>query len=379
MARVPTKHGRDQAYDFQGFLNDLQDWEANLKDKDKKFKGAATSETNVGLSGRLAGKTSVIQSSRSTSGKYDYSTSLDSVSRLSSFSSEDNDVDAASEKELGNEYFKQKKFKEAAECYSRSIALLPTAVAYANRAMAYLKMKRQVFLVIFSVLLEQCSYEYSEFALKLEPNNQEIKKQLEEVKSLHEKRFVEKASEVVRNSLQAAQKGGRPETKVSPPAVHVVSSDSDKVSASHKDKTKEKGKVLAQKSISVEEVKKKSTGIERRAAGLDGSDSYASATRAVQVTSPVALPQIFKNALSVPMLVDIIKCIATFFSNDTDLAVKYLENLTKVPRFGMLIMCLSSADKADLHKIWDEVFSGEAASMEHAEILNNLRPKYYLK
>ncbi|KAJ4844666.1 hypothetical protein Tsubulata_046999 [Turnera subulata] len=182
MARVPTKHGRDQAYlkqsvfkasnfngslrifaeDFQGFLNDLQDWEANLKDKDKKFKGAATSETNVGLSGRLAGKTSAIQSSRSTSGKYDYSTSLDSVSRLSSFSSEDNDVDAASEKELGNEYFKQKKFKEAAECYSRSIALLPTAVAYANRAMAYLKMKRQVFLVIFSVLLEQCSYEYIE-------------------------------------------------------------------------------------------------------------------------------------------------------------------------------------------------------------------------
>jgi tetratricopeptide (TPR) repeat protein len=44
----------------------------------------------------------------------------------------------------GNEYFKKKKFKEAIECYSRSIALSPTAVAYANRAMAYLKIKRQV-------------------------------------------------------------------------------------------------------------------------------------------------------------------------------------------------------------------------------------------
>lgn len=42
----------------------------------------------------------------------------------------------------GNEFFKQKKFKEAIDCYSRSIALSPTAVAYANRAMAYLKIKR---------------------------------------------------------------------------------------------------------------------------------------------------------------------------------------------------------------------------------------------
>lgn len=35
MARSPNKHGRDQA---QGFLNDLQDWELSLKDKDKKMK-----------------------------------------------------------------------------------------------------------------------------------------------------------------------------------------------------------------------------------------------------------------------------------------------------------------------------------------------------
>lgn len=33
----------------------------------------------------------------------------------------------------------------------------------------------------------------------------------------------------------------------------------------------------------------------------------------LQVTSPGSLPQIFKNALSAPLLVDIIKCIATFF------------------------------------------------------------------
>lgn len=44
----------------------------------------------------------------------------------------------------GNEYFKQKKFAQAIECYSRSIGLSPSAVAFANRAMAYLKLRRQV-------------------------------------------------------------------------------------------------------------------------------------------------------------------------------------------------------------------------------------------
>jgi len=45
----------------------------------------------------------------------------------------------------GNEFFKQKKFKEARDCYSRSIALSPTAVAYANRAMANIKLRRQAY------------------------------------------------------------------------------------------------------------------------------------------------------------------------------------------------------------------------------------------
>ena len=35
-------------------------------------------------------------------------------------------------------------------------------------------------------------------------------------------------------------------------------------------------------------------------------------------------------------------------SDDMVLAVKYLENLTKVPRFDMLIMCLSSTDTSGM-------------------------------
>ncbi|PQQ12788.1 RNA polymerase II-associated protein 3 isoform X5 [Prunus yedoensis var. nudiflora] len=99
-------------------------------------------------------------------------------------------------------------------------------------------------------------------------------------------------------------------------------------------------------------------------------------TSLLKAISPSALPQIFKNALTVPILLDIIKCVATFFVEKMDLAVNCLENLTKVPRFDTLIMFLSSSDNADLVKIWDEVFDNEATPIEYAETLDNLHTKY---
>ncbi|KAB5529150.1 hypothetical protein DKX38_019231 [Salix brachista] len=556
MARAPGKHGRDQALDFQGFLNDLQDWEL-LKDSDKKMKkksqasdmvilgladldnamlstelslsewklelrlsaffhvNNASCTQKVGEDGRSTGKTSAVDSSISSSGLYDYPRNFDAINRLSnSLTIDEGTVNATTEKELGNEYFKQKKYKEAIEFYSRSIALSPTAVAFANRAMAYLKIKRQVFpfsfLLRFREAEDDCtealnlddryikaysrrattrkelgklkeSIEDSEFALKLEPNNQEIKKQHAEVKSLYEKasdstEILQKASESLRSSLQGAQKGGRSEASVNGHAVHPVSNATQRTgaSASKKDKAKENdGDGAVKKSIYVEEIKNKSTGAGSRSDGQLGNDSHANAIpssnkesiqvinisftllqrnnrtgrqelkasvkelasqaasramaeaaknimppnsayqfevswrgfsgdRALQaqllkVITPSALPQIFKNALSVTILIDIIKCVASFFINDTDLAVKYLENLTKVPRFDILIMCLPSTDKADLNvaisidiyvcadlitiradllRMWDEVFCSEASPIEYAEILDNMRSKY---
>ena len=98
-----------------------------------------------------------------------------------------------------------------------------------------------------------------------------------------------------------------------------------------------------------------------------------------------------------------------FCSEEMDLAVNYIDNLTKVSRFDLLIMCLASADKdgkytrinydthycwsfvlflgliywiilwTDLSKLWDEVFCSEATPIEYAQVLDNLRSKYYLK
>ncbi|KAK9949844.1 hypothetical protein M0R45_005355 [Rubus argutus] len=96
---------------------------------------------------------------------------------------------------------------------------------------------------------------------------------------------------------------------------------------------------------------------------LLGEDSGDRALQAklLKAISPSALPQIFKNASTVGILV---VCDNLFLGNDEmDLAVNILENLTEVPRFDTLIMFLSSTDKADLAKIWDEVFYNDATPL----------------
>ncbi|KAK9919971.1 hypothetical protein M0R45_028541 [Rubus argutus] len=406
MARAPSKHGRDQALDFQGFLSDLQDWELSLKDKDKKMRPQDSNKE--------------IPKTRDF-GTSSYSRNYDPINAVSSsFTSEDSLPDAASEKELGNEYFKQKKFKEAIDCYARSIALSPTAVAHANRAMSYIKIKR------FQEAEDDCtealnlddryikaysrratarkelgklkeSYEDAEFALRLEPHNQEIKKQYAEAKSLYEKRILQKASGALKNSEQEMHKLGKLDTKVNGHSIQPVSSSTQRTEKTavedHTKRTNTSGKQASKVSVqelasraasrakvlAAESITPPTSAYQFEASWRGLSGDRALQAKLLKAISPSALPQIFKNALTVHILVDIIKCVTTFFIDEMDLAVNILENLTEVPRFDTLIMFLSSTDKADLAKIWDEVFYNEATPIEFAEKLDNLRTKYCLK
>ncbi|EXB56846.1 RNA polymerase II-associated protein 3 [Morus notabilis] len=367
MARAPTKHGRDEA----------------LVSSSKKIGEA-------GKDRKAAGKSSTFEY-LSSSMPYDYSRKYDAINQVSSSSiSEDSYTDAASEKELGNEYFKQKKFKEAIDCYSRSIALSSTAVAYANRAMAYLKLKRQVlfqeaegdctealnmddrYIKAYSRRatarkelgkLKEC-IEDAEFALRLEPNNQEIKKQYSEAKSLCEKVILQKASVALENTVQKMQKAEKKDTKVQNNGIQPVESATQKTEAAvAQDYTKIKQTAKKQEpKASVQELASRaaSRAMNGTAKNIRSPTSAyqfevswrgLSGDRALQASllktvSPGALPQIFKNSLTVPILVDIVKCIATFFIEEMDLTVTFLENLTKVPRFDILVMCLTSKDRA---------------------------------
>ncbi|KAL7119962.1 hypothetical protein ACP275_02G094300 [Erythranthe tilingii] len=471
MAKTPSKHSRDLPQEFEGLLNNLQDWELSFKEKDKKLRSDAVSKgklkdqlgqpsgNNVGRpydSAKVHRKQTMEKTpsyeNPSTVKQYDHLKEYEALSRLSSsVPSKESSVDANSEKELGNEFFKQKKFTEAIDCYSRSIALSPSAVAYANRAMAYIKIRR------FQEAENDCtealnlddryikaysrrstarkelgklkeSMDDAEFALRLEPQNQEIKKQFAESKSLLEKAILKKVSGALTDSVEGAQPGksgvdknnnvqkplsGRvteileenpkgnkvrevtAETSMEIKRNSVRSNGCDVITGSETAKLAQTKPKYSKQELkaSVQELAAKAANLAKAEAaknivppnsayqfevswrGLSNDRNLQ--TRLLQVTSPAALPGIFKNALSAPILVDIIRCIATFFVEDMALAVDYLQNLTKIPRFDMIIMCLSSADKSDVSKIWDEVFIKGTA--DYGEILGDLRIRYGIK
>ncbi|XP_010674646.2 uncharacterized protein LOC104890758 isoform X1 [Beta vulgaris subsp. vulgaris] len=453
----------NQSLNFEGFLNDLQDWEHSITDKDKKLKNQDSHKSKSKVEVVSEDKQPVVKNtatslSNSTS-QHRPPMNYDRLSHMSSsLIADENTVDAASEKDLGNEYFKQKKFNEAIDCYSRSIALSPTAVAYANRAMAYLKKRR------FQEAENDCTealnlddryikaysrratarkelrklrdaLEDVEFALRLEPQTEELKKQRTEVKSLLEKAILAKAAGAatraapsvreVENKVDANGHDNRafsfPErskkagvdvlpdkiqlsvNRSSYPGEMAINSNT----AEDRNQKKVNGvKDVAQGSsllknnksgekelaTSVQELASRAASRAREEAAKNictpnsayqfevtwrgfGGDRSLQA-HLLKVTPPVTLPQIFKNALTAPLLIDIIKCIAIFLIEDTKLAVDYLENLTKIPRFDMVIMCLPPADKAELCRTWDEVFLSNASPIDFTETLSDLHPRY---
>ncbi|KAB5556127.1 hypothetical protein DKX38_007036 [Salix brachista] len=291
--------------DFQGFLNDLQDWEL-LKDTDKKMKKSQASDL-IGEDGRSKGKTSAADSSRSGSGQYDYKRNFGAINHLSSsFTTDEVSVDATSEKELGNE------FREAEDDCTEALNLDDHYIkAYSRRATARKEMgKLKESIEVYPLLL---LWEDKFILLSL---------------SFTLGYFI-----LLCISSRAMAEAAK---NITPP----------------------------------------NSAYQFEVSWRGFSGDRALQTHLLKVTSPSALPQIFKNVLSVPILIDITKCVASFFIDDMDLAVKYLENLTKVPRFGVLIMCLSSTDmSAHISSSNCLIFSrcGMESSEVHQHQLNMLR------
>ncbi|XP_062230638.1 uncharacterized protein LOC133928357 isoform X2 [Phragmites australis] len=336
--------------------------------------------------------------------------------------------DAASEKEQGNEYFKQKKFSEAIECYSRSIGLSPTAVAFANRAMAYLKLRR------FEKAEDDCTealnlddryikaysrritarkelgklkeaMDDAEFAISLDPNNAELRKQYSEIKALHMEKMAKKASVLadkkdstshpptisqkdsfmeVDSPIGTAMEmresaGGRPKG-----GSGVIINNSVMQSRDAKQKPGSEASVqdLASRAASrylastVKSIKTPKTAYDFEVSWRALSDDTAQQIHLLKSIPPASLPEIFKNSLSAAFLIEIVKCASSIFRYDAALAVSILENLAKVPRFDLIIMCLSSMHKSELRRMWDEVFLVEKASADQMEVLRQLRGKY---
>lgn len=356
--------------------------------------------------------------------------------KYSSYLNDEPMPDATSEKEQGNEYFKQKKFAEAIECYSRSIGLSPTAVTFANRAMAYIKLRR------FKEAEDDCTealnlddryikaysrritarkelgklkeaMDDAEFAISLDPNNPELRKQYSEIKALHTEKMAKKVPVPAKRAVSGIDKTAdvtyHPPTisqkdtimEVDPPvrdAMKIRESAggrSNRGSGVNGNTVQPQGRDANQKSgpeVSVQDlaaraasrymastvksVKTPKTAYDFEVSWRALSDDAAQQIQLLKSIPPASLPEIFKNALSAPFLIDIVKCSASIFRDDAALAVSILENLARVPRFDLIIMCLSSMHKSELRKIWDQVFLAEKASADQMEALRQLRGRY---
>ncbi|EES18955.1 RNA polymerase II-associated protein 3 isoform X2 [Sorghum bicolor] len=359
--------------------------------------------------------------------------------KYSSYLNDEPMPDATSEKEQGNEYFKQKKFADAIECYSRSIGLSPTAVTFANRAMAYLKLRR------FKEAEDDCTealnlddryikaysrritarkelgklkeaMEDAEFAISLDPNNPELRKQYSEIKALHMEKMAKKvpapAKRAVSGIAKTADVTSHPPTisqkdtimEVDPPvgdAMKIRESASGRsnggsgviindntIQTQGRDANLKPGPEVSVQDLAaraasrymastVKSVKTPKTAYDFEVSWRALSDDTAQQIQLLKSIPPASLPEIFKNALSAPFLIDIVKCSASIFRDDTALAVSILENLARVPRFDLIIMCLSSMHKSELRKIWDQVFLAEKASADdQMEALRQLRGRY---
>ncbi|CAK9234912.1 unnamed protein product [Sphagnum troendelagicum] len=212
MSIEAQKQIRENTMELHDFLKDLTDWEQTVKIKEKKLASGTNKDMNTkGKLPDISQKPTTLPKSSSNKSSSSLGAAAATIDRMSNVFGLDEPVpDAWSEKDLGNKYFKEGKYVQAIDCYSRSIALQPTAVAFANRAMALLKIRRYAdaevdcteaielddhFTKAYSrrgtarkeLKKYLASVEDFEFALRLEPENKELRKQYIEAKETYEK------------------------------------------------------------------------------------------------------------------------------------------------------------------------------------------------
>ncbi len=83
----------------------------------------------------------------------------------------------------------------------------------------------------------------------------------------------------------------------------------------------------------------------------------------------VALDRLFKRSLTGTLLSSVLACLLEdVAATDKDTAVELLQALIKVPRFEMVMMCVSQQEKARLHTAWDQAASRAVDSAFKAEL-----------
>ena len=231
---------RQNAQEYQDFVKDLNHWNKNIKNVEKKPNPNVQNPTipqNPKENVENIEKKNKIKA-------YDYRAwdkfnveeacnqvdlenpkSKDSHSLQNQSTPLDSTIveQALIEKEKGNVYFKKQLFKKALNCYTKSLSLLDDEKVYANRALCWMKLE------CFQEAERDCTFSLNidpknvkalwrrgiskrelgkfkeskldlQYALILEPSNASIKEELSKVESELSKKTLEKSIPIVLNS-----------------------------------------------------------------------------------------------------------------------------------------------------------------------------------
>lgn len=344
---------------------------------------------------------------------------LDPV-KLQQLQEEQRKQEAVMLKDRGNAYFKEGKYEAAVECYTKGIeadntnALLP-----ANRAMAYLKLNR------FSEAEQDCSaalaldvtyskafarramaraalgkkreaIEDYEQLLKLEPGNKqaitEIHKLTTELKSsgclvTEEKRIIQPINKpehlrstkpLRRIDIQEVGEMSRvSESSVVSSPHHKIQKISDALHES-RETEREKARSTDERSpADCECVPPPPANSFQLEADLRKISAYPQSTyRYLKQISPDVYPIIFQNSLEPDILNQILKTFHTFYIQHEDASVLLdaLRYLTRVKRFDMAVMFMSSDEK----RVVQELFDWIQRSGPEDDSVKDLKKKYGL-
>ncbi|XP_039516555.1 RNA polymerase II-associated protein 3-like isoform X2 [Pimephales promelas] len=306
----------------------------------------------------------------------------ESVQRLQ----EQRKQEAVVQKDRGNAYFKEGEYESAVECYSRGMeADGANALLHANRAMAFLKLHR------YSEAEQDCSVAVSldasyakafarrataraalgrmrdaredfEQVLKLEPGNKQAMSEIErltaEMKSsvlldpvenkprtvqpINKPEHLRSTKPLRRMIIQEISGSVEPHTSSSPhPKIQKMEEISDPSRAS---------------SSSPEPIPPPPSSSFQLEADLRKISRYPQCTyRYLKQISPDAYPQIFQNSLEPDVLNRMLEIFHSFYMQheEASLLLAVLESLTRVKRFNMAVMFMSSAEKKILQDLFD--------------------------
>jgi tetratricopeptide (TPR) repeat protein len=327
------------------------------------------------------------------------------------------DLSATQWKEKGNDYFRTAQYQRALECYTGSINAEPTAVAYANRAMALMKLRE------FEQAVEDASealeidpnylkaYQrrgaaYKELgsylnalrdyesALRLSPQSQALraersaliatfcsKEGLERVNSrvklplsdLREntsKANNNKPSEVkgpIKRSKKktpaekvavaaASAKEGDPKLEEGGEVVHGRSQHSPPPTTTTTTTTTKPKKPVHPLPVSdtEREVPVPKNAVEFEITWKSIKDNEDSKWKLLRKLEPGKMAALAKNMLTGDLVFSIVKCILTKMKEDTAHGIRLLENLAQTPRFKINVMSIPSKKRAELKTEWDD-------------------------